>query len=263
MANEKFCGSCGAKMNADAGFCPVCGAKQAVVEAVAAAAPVVEAKAEETVNAVNEAIGEGGATQAGMDPEKIKKYLPLAGIGAAVLALIIAIVAIIINLTKWTKIDPEELCRVTFEGLEGQAVPVVSFAYDEYTTFYLDEYADYDGIEPEELAEIAYGLSMSDIEKVVKAEGAKMEDLNKYLKEEYKDLKTSEFLSIDEDDLVDAFKKAKDEDEALEMKEALLDCITFEVDFDDVEIAINLNGDKYIISLNCKGDRIKLMKALP
>lgn len=37
----------------------------------------------------------------------------------------------------------------------------------------------------------------------------------------------------------------------------------FEVDFEDVEIAINLNGDKYVISLNCKGDRIKLMKALP
>lgn len=256
MANEKFCGSCGAKMNADAGFCPVCGAKQAVVEAVAAAAPVVEAKAEETVNAVNEAIGEGGVTQAGMDPEKIKKYLPLAGVGAAVLALIIAIVAIIINLTKWTKIDPEELCRVTFEGLEGQAVPVVSFAYDEYTTFYLDEYADYDGIEPEEKAEIAYGLSMSDIEKVVKAEGATMADLNKYLKEEYKDLKTSEFLSIDEDDLVDAFEKAKDEDEALEMKEALLDCITFEVDFDEEKDKLK-NGDKVKVTVDYDKDDLK------
>ena len=37
----------------------------------------------------------------------------------------------------------------------------------------------------------------------------------------------------------------------------------FEVNFEDLEIAINLKDDKYIISLNCKGDRMKLMKALP
>ena len=37
----------------------------------------------------------------------------------------------------------------------------------------------------------------------------------------------------------------------------------FEVDFDDLNIAINLKDDKYIISLNCKGDRIKLMQCLP
>lgn len=37
----------------------------------------------------------------------------------------------------------------------------------------------------------------------------------------------------------------------------------FEVDFEDIEIAINLKDDKYIISLNGKGDRMKLMKALP
>ncbi len=256
MANEKFCGSCGAKMNADAGFCPVCGAKQAVVEAVAAAAPVVEAKAEETVNAVSEAVGEGGATEAGLDPEKIKKYLPFVGIGAVVVALIVAIILIIVNLTKWTKINPEELCRVTFEGLEGQGVPVASFAYDEYTTFYLDEYADYNGIKPEEKAEIALGLSMSDIEKEVKKEGATMEDLNKYIKKEYKDLKTSDYLSIDEDDLVDAFEKAKDEDEALEMKEALLDCITFEVDFDEKKDKLK-NGDKIKVTVDYDEDDLK------
>jgi len=37
----------------------------------------------------------------------------------------------------------------------------------------------------------------------------------------------------------------------------------FEVDFDDLDIAINLKDDKYIIALNCKGDRIKLMQCLP
>ncbi|MBQ8615438.1 MAG: cell division topological specificity factor MinE [Clostridia bacterium] len=37
----------------------------------------------------------------------------------------------------------------------------------------------------------------------------------------------------------------------------------FEVDFDSVNIAINLKDDKYEITLNCNGDRMKLMKALP
>ncbi len=37
----------------------------------------------------------------------------------------------------------------------------------------------------------------------------------------------------------------------------------FEVTFDDIQIAINLKDDKYIISVNCNGDRIKLMKSIP
>ena len=37
----------------------------------------------------------------------------------------------------------------------------------------------------------------------------------------------------------------------------------FEVDFGDIEIDIGVEKDKYEISINCKGDRIKLMQALP
>ena len=37
----------------------------------------------------------------------------------------------------------------------------------------------------------------------------------------------------------------------------------FEVDFDDIDIDIDVVEDKYNINLNCKGERIKLMKALP
>lgn len=252
MANEKFCGSCGAKMNADAGFCPVCGAKQAVVEAAAAAAPVVEAQAEEIVNAV----GEGGATEAGFDTEKLKKYAPFLGIGAAVIALIIAIIIIVVNLTKWTKVNPEDICRVTFEGLEGNAVPTVSFAFDEYTTFYIDEYLHFEEGEEGKIISAVSDLSMSDVKKAILADGATEEMLKEYIKEEYKDLKTSDYLSIDEDDLLDAFKKAKDEDEALEMKEALLDCITFEIDFDAEKDKLK-NGDKVKITVDYDEDDLK------
>ena len=37
----------------------------------------------------------------------------------------------------------------------------------------------------------------------------------------------------------------------------------FEVDFDDIEIEIEIVQDKHKISLNCFGDRMKLMQALP
>jgi len=37
----------------------------------------------------------------------------------------------------------------------------------------------------------------------------------------------------------------------------------FEVDFNDINIDISLEKDKYLISANCLGDRIKLVKVLP
>ena len=37
----------------------------------------------------------------------------------------------------------------------------------------------------------------------------------------------------------------------------------FEVDFEDVELSIQVVGDKYKIGLNATGDRIKMMNALP
>lgn len=37
----------------------------------------------------------------------------------------------------------------------------------------------------------------------------------------------------------------------------------FEVDFSDINIAIDLNNDKYVINIDCSGDRIKLVNGLP
>lgn len=37
----------------------------------------------------------------------------------------------------------------------------------------------------------------------------------------------------------------------------------FEVNFEDLDIAINLKEDKYIVAIQCVGDRIKLMQTLP
>ena len=37
----------------------------------------------------------------------------------------------------------------------------------------------------------------------------------------------------------------------------------FEVDFQDINIEVDVVEDKYKITVNCKGDRMKLMRNLP
>ena len=37
----------------------------------------------------------------------------------------------------------------------------------------------------------------------------------------------------------------------------------FEVDFKDISLDVSLQKDKYLISITCVGDRIKLVKVLP
>lgn len=37
----------------------------------------------------------------------------------------------------------------------------------------------------------------------------------------------------------------------------------FEVDFDDIMVSIEVVQDKYQITVDCKGDRMKLMQSIP
>ena len=37
----------------------------------------------------------------------------------------------------------------------------------------------------------------------------------------------------------------------------------FEVDFDDINLDISMENDKYLIEIKCLGDRIKMVKVLP
>ncbi|MBE5741042.1 MAG: hypothetical protein E7351_00705 [Clostridiales bacterium] len=37
----------------------------------------------------------------------------------------------------------------------------------------------------------------------------------------------------------------------------------FEVDFEDIDVSIDLDGDKYVIELSCLGERMKMMRTLP
>lgn len=233
MANEKFCGSCGAKMSADAGFCPVCGAKQsapAPAETVQASAPVtpIQTKMPATVQPVNN----GGVTEPAVSPDTIKKMLPFIGIGAAVIVVIIVAAVIIVNATKWTKIDPAELCRLDCKGADGSGTASAAFAFDKETTFYIDEFLSWFD-DDEDVLKAVSKASDKDIkdalEEYAKSRDMSDKDFEKYMNERYKDLKTSKYLSNDEDELAKAFKKAKDEDEAEEMKSAILDSVEFKI----------------------------------
>ena len=37
----------------------------------------------------------------------------------------------------------------------------------------------------------------------------------------------------------------------------------FEVDFDDIQVDIDTDGNKYVITLSATGERMKIMKTLP
>lgn len=37
----------------------------------------------------------------------------------------------------------------------------------------------------------------------------------------------------------------------------------FEIDFDDIKIEINVEKDKYNLTIDCKGDRIKMVQTVP
>lgn len=248
MANEKFCSNCGAKLSAEAEFCGECGAKQTVAQAEST--PVENTVAQENIQTVD---NNGGVTQAGisLSNENLKKYLPFVGIGAGALVLIIIAVVIIVNLTKWTKINPSDICRVDFSGLNGSGSAEASFAFDEETTMYLDYIFKYDDdVKASEIAKVVKKLDADDIEDL----GIEKDDIKEYFGD--KDIKVSDYVSIDEDTLLDAFKKAKDEDEAVEMRDALLDSVEFKL-ADKKKNGSLKNGDKIKIKVEFDEDDLK------
>lgn len=249
MANEKFCSNCGTSISADTGFCPNCGAKQDVVAEAVETTPT----AENTANVEND----GGVTAKGIDFSKfdLKKHGPIIGICAGVVVLLIVIIAIISSVAGKTKIDPSEICRVDFTGVNGQGSAEAGFAFDEITTMYLEEYFKYsDDVKAKEIIKIVKKIDMDDVEDL----GIDEDDVKDALKEYFGDeeLKVSDYLSIDEDVLVDAFKKAKDEDEALEMRDAILDSVEFKL-ADKKKNGSLKNGDKIKIEVEYDKDELK------
>lgn len=149
---SKLCVKCGAQLDDDAGFCGACGAKQTPA---AQAAPAVNAAApaDEAVSDTSP-IGAMGKKVAGMSPEQKKKIGIIAVVAAAVIIVAIIAGVVIHELTKYQKIDCQDLYYVTYSGINGKAEAEVFLATPEniqnhadnalYNEYYESEYYEKD-----------------------------------------------------------------------------------------------------------------------
>ncbi len=240
--DEKFCGNCGASIKASAEFCPQCGAKQTV-------APKPDETESEQVNVMGDSTSQtasNGATTGGLDPEKLKKYGPLALIALAAIIVIIVIIAVVVNVTKYTKIDAEELFRVDFSGLDGNGTAVVSFAYGPEASYGVENIRSFSEDWDEE--EI-YEYLVSGYDDLCE----EYEELTDEEKNKYEDLKSSDYLSLESREISRAFSKADSRRDAEKMRDALIECISFDIS-DDKDLS---NGDTVTVTLDVDEDELK------
>ena len=240
--DEKFCGNCGASIKASAEFCPQCGAKQTV-------APKPDETESEQVNVMGDSTSQtasNGATTGGLDPEKLKEYGPLALIALAAIIVIIVIIAVVVNVTKYTKIDAEELFRVDFSGLDGNGTAVVSFAYGPEASYCVENIRSFSEDWDEE--EI-YEYLVSDYDDLCE----EYEELTDEEKNKYEDLKSSDYLSLESREISRAFSKADSRRDAEKMRDALIECISFDIS-DDKDLS---NGDTVTVTLDVDEDELK------
>lgn len=149
---SKFCVNCGAQLEDNAGFCGSCGAKQEVAQQAAAPVPEQPAAAAQPApvqpqgteaaasGSDGSPIGAMSEKLSQMSPEQKKKIGIIAGVAAAALAIIIAVIVIVTNLTKYQKIDCQDLYYVAYSGINGQATANVFLATPENIATY-----DYNG----------------------------------------------------------------------------------------------------------------------
>lgn len=240
--DEKFCGNCGASIKASAEFCPQCGAKQTV-------APKPDETESEQVNVMGDITSQtasNGATTGGLDPEKLKKYGPLALIALAAIIVIIVIIAVVVNVTKYTKIDAEELFRVDFSGLDANGTAVVSFAYGPEASYGVENIRSFSEDWDEE--EI-YEYLVSGYDDLCE----EYEELTDEEKNKYEDLKSSDYLSLESREISRAFSKADSRRDAEKMRDALIECISFDIS-DDKDLS---NGDTVTVTLDVDEDELK------
>ena len=247
---EKFCAGCGAAIKADTVFCPNCGAKQPEAVAEAVTETVTETVTEAAADAGFVPENNGGATQGGINPELIKKYGPIAGIGLVVLIGIIVAISLIVSSLGYTKIDGKELCRVTFSGMDGEGKAKAGFAFDPVTSYYADRMGDY--LENDsDLYKYLSTLTEDDLDEY---ETNLEEDPERY--EKYEKLDYSKYLTYDKKALTKAFKKADSKSDAEDMRDAILDDVSFDLS-DDSKLS---NGDKITVTLDIDEDDLKEYK---
>lgn len=198
----KFCAKCGAQMEDGMKFCGSCGA----VVSDDAATQQPQYGQTQPYNNYQQA-----AAAAPKQPNqtvqkivaKVKKNPLIAIIPLAALVAVIVLIIVIVNVTKYQKIDAKELFRFEFEGLnehgtvEGELNAYPGYVYDEYDKLLL--------------------LS-KDMKHLTGVTGSDAEELTELLGDE----KVSPYFSLNAEELKKAWNKAKDPQDLVTMRKALL-----------------------------------------
>jgi len=198
----KFCAKCGAQMEDGMKFCGSCGA----VVSDDAATQQPQYGQTQPYNNYQQA-----AAAAPKQPNptiqkivgKVKKNPLIVVIPLVAIAAIIALICIIASVTKYQKIDAKELFKFDFEGLNehgtvvGELNAYPGYVYDEYDKLLL--------------------LS-KDMKHLTGVTGSDAEELTELLGDE----KVSPYFSLNAEELKKAWNKAKDPQDLVTMRKALL-----------------------------------------
>ena len=199
----KFCAKCGAQMEDGMKFCGSCGA----VVSDDAATQQPQYGQTQPYNNYQQA-----AAAAPKQPNqtvqkivaKVKKKPLIAIIPLAALVAVIVLIIVIVNVTKYQKIDAKELFRFKYEGLNGHGTVV-----GELNAYPYDIYDDYDKI-------LALSKDMKSLTNPID------DDDEEYFAEILEGEKVSPYLSYDPAELKKVWTKAKNPQEMVSMRKALL-----------------------------------------
>lgn len=233
----KFCAKCGAQMEDGMKFCGSCGA----VVSDDAAQQQQQYGQTQPYNNYQQA-----AAAAPKQPNqtvqkiigKVKKNPLIAIIPLAALVAVIVLICVIVSVTKYQKIDAKELFKFEFEGLNGHGTVV-----GELNAYPYDIYDD----DPEDL--LAVSKDMKNLSDVLSAEEKEL--LERYLDGE----KVSPYFSYDPAELKKVWNKAKDPQEMVSMRKALLrknskDNYILKVKIDEKKNKDLKNGDKVKVTVD-------------
>ncbi|NLZ46455.1 MAG: zinc ribbon domain-containing protein [Clostridiales bacterium] len=300
MNETVFCAQCGTQMSGGTAFCPNCGTKQNVKAETpvsnVAPTPTVSAIPTPTTGAIptptvseipTPKVTNNGQPQAqptqpqapayiptpvpvgtvgttgGIKADTIKKYIPIICIALAVIVAIIVGISILVNSLKYTKIDAQELCRVTFSGVDGDGVAEAGFAYDPLTSICYDSYMKYMNeddkeakVDMDELVEFFKseldGKAYEEFEEEIEKYKESIDDNSEI--EKYIDLKYSKYLSYDSSVVKKAFSKADSKKDAEKMRKTILKNVEFDIISDSKGLKV---GDTVEIEVIFDKDELK------
>lgn len=237
----KFCPKCGKQLEDNMKFCGGCGATlDAAPQEAPQAVPPQAAPQQSVMQQQINNFQNNNAAPKKPNPlkpmlDKLKANKKIVGIAGGALVGVVVLIVVLVNVTKYQKVDAKDIFTVEFDGLNNYGTAEAKFAaYDSDVYDKFDNKAKY--------KKMGYDLDPEDYEK----EGI------------------SPYFSINEDEFTKAWSKAKDKKEAIKMRNALLKknkkgnylvkC-TIEGEPKDLK-----NGDKVKCKVECDDEYLKQYK---